>query len=104
MTRIQFIQSIDRTNSNRTVVDDVTDYFDHEMLLYDLIGSTNSKISIIENSSGRISFQIDSNKTVISNLNSLIGLGQTVIEYERPLELHQSMISDKSINLTIAYK
>ena len=99
-TRLQFIQSIVR---DKSMVDEIVDFFDHEMLLYELIGNTNSKVTIIESGPKNISFQIDGNKTNIKYLsNQLLSIqNQKVIEYEKPLGLEYSMISDKSINLTI---
>ena len=44
MDRIKFMQSIIR--NNRTMADDIVDFFDHEMLLYELIGTANNTVTV----------------------------------------------------------
>lgn len=99
MTRIEFMQSI---NHKTSLVEDLVNYFDHMMLLYDLIGATNSKINVIGDNPGNISFEINGNKTDINNLQYTINsMGGPVYEYGRPLGLQYSITSDRSMNLTI---
>ncbi len=102
MDRIKFMQTIIR--NERSLENDIIDFFDHEMLLYELIGSANSTITVTDTTSKNISFHIDSTKKDVSRLsNFLISYGNNpVVLYDKPLLVQHSVISDKSIDITIS--
>ena len=104
MDRIGFIQSIDRTPVTRSLTDDIVDYFDQEMLLYEIIGGTNLMISVTDCTTNNISFHIDGNKQDISFLSNRLALfvSSPVVEYDKPLVVQSSVISDKSIEINIS--
>ena len=102
MDRIKFMQSIIR--ADRSLTDDIIDYFDHEMLLYELVGYANNTITVTDCTSKNISFNIDGNKRDISTLNNYLRTytSNPIVEYDKPLVVHYSVISDRSINITIS--
>lgn len=102
MNRIEFMQSIIR-KSNRSMVDDLIDFFDHEMLLYELIGSANDTVTVTRTTAKNISFHIDGDSSDISSLgNKLFSVCTTpLVPYDRPLAVKYNVTSDKSIDITI---
>lgn len=99
MNRIEFVQSIIR--KDRSMVEDVVDFFDHEMFLYELVGASKQTIYITDCTSKNISFQIDGNKQDIHRLTSYLSTVNRVVEYDKPLEVQYKVISDKSITIDI---
>ena len=102
MNRIEFMQSIIR-KSNRTMVDDIVDFFDHEMLLYELIGSANSTVTVTRTTAKNISFHIDGNKNDITYLDTHLFsvCANPLVPYDRPLAVKYNVTSDKSMDITI---
>ena len=100
MDRIQFMQSIVRTD-DRSMKDDIIDFFDQEMLLYELVGSIKHTASVIDYEPKKISFQIDCNKQDIRRLTSILSSIERVVEYDKPLGVDFSITSDKSIKIHI---
>lgn len=100
MNRIEFMQSIIRTN-DRSMKDDIVDFFDQEMFLYELIGSIKHTASVIDYNPKNISFQIYSSKQNIRRLTSVLSSIDQVIEYDKPLGVDFTITSDKSINIHI---
>lgn len=100
MDRIGFMQSIIR--DNRTMADDIIDFFDHEMLLYELIGTANSTVTVTRTTAKNISFHIDGNMKDISDIdNNLSVCSNPLVPYDRPLAVNHNVTSDKSIEITI---
>lgn len=99
MDRIQFMQSIVR--EDRSMKDDIVDFFDHEMLLYELVGSIKNTSTIIDYEPKKISFQIDGNKYDISRLSNQLAFVNKVVEYDKPLGVDFSIISDRSLQIDI---
>lgn len=100
MDRIGFMQSIIR--KNRTMADDIVDFFDHEMLLYELIGTANNTVTVTRTTAKNISFHIDGNKRDISYLDSYLSVCTSpMVPYDRPLAVKHNVTSDKSIDITI---
>ena len=85
------------------MVDDLIDFFDHEMLLYELIGSANNTVTVTRTTAKNISFHIDADKNDISYLdNHLFSVCATpLVQYDRPLAVKYNVTSDKSIDITI---
>lgn len=104
MDRIGFIQSIDRTPVTRSLAEDIIDYFDQEMLLYEIIGEANLMISVTDCTTNNISFHIDGNKQDIGFITNRLALfiSSPVVEYDKPLVVQGSVISDKSIQINIS--
>jgi hypothetical protein len=94
------MQSIIRTD-DRSMKDDIIDFFDQEMLLYELVGSINHTASVIDYDPKKISFQIYGNKQDIRRLTSVLSSINRVMEYDKPLGVDYSITSDKSINIYI---
>ena len=100
MDRIDFINSIN--HNGRSVIDLVSNYFDQNMLLYDLV-EIDDKISVIEDSTNKISFQVDNNNpNSILDLTNKISRSNTVVLYARPIYMNYSKISDSSIIITMS--
>lgn len=105
MNRIRFLKSIIR--EDRSMVNDVIDFFDQEMLLYELLGGTKSRcrhnVYISDYGSNFISFEILSSKRETDRLSSYLSTldSTTVVEYEKPLELHYNVTSDRTLNIDI---
>lgn len=100
MDRIEFMQSIIRTN-DRSMKDDIIDFFDQEMLLYELIGSFKHTVSVIDYNPKKISFQINGNKQDIHRLTTTLSSIDKVIEYDKPLGVDFTITSNKSIDIHI---
>ena len=101
MDRIQFMQSIIR--DNRSMVDDIVDFFDHEMLLYELIGSANITIIVTDTATKNISFHIDGSKKDLESLDKNLSVyTNPLVPYDKPLVVDHNVTSDKSINITIS--
>jgi len=102
MDRIRFMQSIIR--NDRSMKDDIVDFFDHEMFLYELVGSINNTTTVIGHNPKKISFQIDASEDDIYDITNRISNVNKVVEYGIPLGLSYSIISDKSIQIDIKTK
>jgi hypothetical protein len=83
------------------MTNDIIDFFDQEMLLYELVGSTNNTSTIIDYNPKKISFLIDGNRQDISRLSNQLAVINQVIEYDKPLGVDYSMISDRSLQINI---
>ena len=96
------MQSIIR--NDRSMVEDIIDFFDHEMLLYEIIGASKHKsVSVTDCTSKNISFQIDGSKRYITNLSLYLStVNNKVMEYDKPLEVQHKVISDKSLIINIS--
>jgi len=99
MDRIRFMQSIIR--NDRSMKDDIVDFFDHEMFLYEIVGSVNNTTTVIEHKPKKISFQIDASEDDIYNITNRISNVNKVVEYDIPLGVSYSIISNKSIQIDI---
>ncbi len=100
MDRIGFMQSIIR--KNRTMADDIVDFFDHEMLLYELIGTANNTVTVTRTTAKNISFHIDGNEKDISYLHDYLSVYEsTMVSYDRTLAVKHNVTSNKLIDITI---
>ena len=99
MDRIEFMQSIVR--EDRSMKDDIIDFFDHEMLLYELVGSIKNTSTIIDYKPKKISFRIDGDKQDLVRLSSQLKFANKVVEYDKPLGVDYSIISDRSLEISI---
>ena len=101
MDRVQFMQSIQL--KDHSLADTIVDFLDHNMFLYELVGETGN-ISIVDDSKKHsISFQIDDKADSIRDIKKkLDNVPEYIIEYEIPLTVESSMISNKSIVVTVS--
>lgn len=99
MNRVEFLQDIEY--NNYSLAGCLVSALDQEMLLYEFIKNTSAKISVIESSTNKITFQIkNKNISELSSIENSIRSNSQVVYYTSPLYLEYQK-NNESLIITI---
>lgn len=98
MDRISFLHSINP--GSLSLVNVVLNYLDQTMLLYNLVGE-NDSVSVIDNSTNYISYQIkNKDQSYINNLASTVNNRQDIL-YRDPLTTKVNSVDEEGISISV---